>query len=308
MHKFLRTVGFSNYKKKHDIEKLLQDLIDQVDPSQIHKIQIDEETNLCQVRAEMAHDMGLDIYGEMDEFGVVRPEYYVPYMLSHDSSSTADCSIQRHTDRETFAGLLDENRVGISLIFYMENAMEYREKRMNKENLDVDHVNLMGLSSGGKILLPIKKTAKQVQMAKVALKERVDLIEAAKNGDEDAMETLTVDDIDMYSQITRRVQKEDIYSIVDSSFMPCGIECDQYAVIGDILGVEKKINSFTKEEVYDLKLECNDVIFHVGVNGKDLIGVPEPGRRFKGKIWMMGTVKFTEKFKSEHKPTLDEML
>ena len=121
MHKFLRTVGFSNYKKKHDIEKLLQDLIDQVDPSQIHKIQIDEVTNLCQVRAEMAHDMGLDIYGEMDEFGVVRPEYYVPYMLSHDSSSTADCSIQRHTDRETFAGLLDENRVGISLIFYMEN-------------------------------------------------------------------------------------------------------------------------------------------------------------------------------------------
>lgn len=241
-------------------------------------------------------------------FGVVRTEYYVPYMLSHDSSSTADCSIQRHTDRETFAGLLDENRVGISLIFYMENAMEYREKRMNKENLDVDHVNLMGLSSGGKILLPIKKTAKQVQMAKVALKERVDLIEAAKNGDEDAMETLTVDDIDMYSQITRRVQKEDIYSIVDSSFMPCGIECDQYAVIGDILSVEKKINSFTKEEVYDLKLECNDVIFHVGVNGKDLIGVPEPGRRFKGKIWMMGTVKFTEKFKSEHKPTLDEML
>ena len=69
MHKFLRTVGFSNYKKKHDIEKLLQDLIDQIDPSQIHKIQIDEETNLCQVRAEMAHDMGLDIYGEMDEFG-----------------------------------------------------------------------------------------------------------------------------------------------------------------------------------------------------------------------------------------------
>ena len=118
------------------------------------------------LRAEMAPDMGLDIYGEMDEVGVVRPEYYVPYMLSHDSSSTADCSIQRHTDRETFAGLLDENRVGISLIFYMENAMEYREKRMNKENLDVDHVNLMGLSSGGKILLPIKKTAKQVQMRK----------------------------------------------------------------------------------------------------------------------------------------------
>lgn len=292
MHKFLRTVGFSNYKKKHDIDKLLNDLIDQANPSQIQKIQYDEETNLCQVRAEMAPDMGVDIYGEMDEFGVIRPEYYLPYMLSHDSSSDADCSIQRHTERETYAGLLDENRVGISLIFYMENTIEYQQKRMNDEAAEADHVNLVGLCRGGKVLLPIKKTAKQVQMAKVALKERTDLIEAAKNGDEDAMETLTVEDIDLYSQISRRVQKEDIYSIVDSSFMPCGIECDQYSIIGDILEVHKKTNHFTKEEVYDLKVECNDMIFHVGVNTKDLIGEPEPGRRFKGKIWMMGTVKF----------------
>ena len=33
---------------------------------------------------------------------------------------------RRHTERETYAGLLDEYRVGISLIFYIENSMEYR--------------------------------------------------------------------------------------------------------------------------------------------------------------------------------------
>lgn len=292
MHKFLRTVGFSLYQKKHDIEKLLHDLTEQANSSQIWKIQIDKETNLCRVRAEMAPDMGIDIYGEMDEFGTIKPEYYVPYVLSHDISSEADCSIQRHTEKETYAGLLDEYRVGISLIFYLENLMEYRERIMEKESTETSSVNLTGLCVSGKILLPIKKNINETEMAKVASKERNKMLEAAKNGDEDAMEMLTLEDIDLYSQISRRVIKEDIYSIIDTSFMPAGIECDQYSVIGDILSIDKKKNKFTGEEVYDMKLECNDMIFHVAINGQDLIGEPEVGRRFKGQIWMIGTAKF----------------
>lgn len=292
MHKFLRTVGFSLYQKKHDIEKLLHDLTEQANSSQIWKIQIDKETNLCRVRAEMAPDMGIDIYGEMDEFGTIKPEYYVPYVLSHDISSEADCSIQRHTEKETYAGLLDEYRVGISLIFYLENLMEYRERIMEKESTETSSVNLTGLCVSGKILLPIKKNINETEMAKVASKERNKMLEAAKNGDEDAMEMLTLEDIDLYSQISRRVTKEDIYSIIDTSFMPAGIECDQYSVIGDILSIDKKKNKFTGEEVYDMKLECNDMIFHVAINGQDLIGEPEVGRRFKGQIWMIGTAKF----------------
>ena len=292
MHKFLRTVGFSLYQKKHDIQKLLENLVEQAESSQIWKIQIDGETNLCRVRTEVATDMGIDIYGEMDEFGIIRPEYYIPFLLSHDISSEADCSIQRHTEKETYAGLLDEFRVGISLIYYLENAMEYRQRNMEKESTEVNYVNLVGMSVKGKILLPVKKSAKQVEMAKVAFKERTNLMEAAKNGDEDAIETLTIEDIDLYSQISRRVAKEDIYSIIDSSFMPCGIECDQYAIIGDILYIDKRKNRFTGEEVYDMKIECNDMIFHVAINSQDLIGEPEVGRRFKGLIWMIGSAKF----------------
>ena len=74
--------------------------------------------------------------------------------------------------------------------------------------------------------------------------------------------------------------------------MPCGIECDQYSVIGDILHIETLKNRFTGEEVYNMKIESNDVIFHVGINKRDLVGEPEVGRRFKGQIWMTGTAKF----------------
>ena len=170
MHRFLRTVGFSEYQKKHNIDGLMKDLADHYRPDQIRKIQLDEETNLCEVRAEMAPGMGVNIYGEMDETGDIRPEYYVPYIIGRSISSKADCSIQRHTNRETYAGLLDEYRVGISLIYYLENVMEYRERQMAKISTDVDYVNLSGLSIKGKILLPIKKTQKEREMAKVASK------------------------------------------------------------------------------------------------------------------------------------------
>ena len=213
-------------------------------------------------------------------------------MVGRSISSNADCSIQRHTDRETYAGLLDEYRVGISLIYYLENVMEYRERQMAKNSTDVDYVNLAGLSVKGKILLPIKKTAKEREMAKVAAKERNNLLEAAKNGNEEAMESLTIEDIDLYSQISRRVLKEDIYSIIESSFMPCGIECDQYSIIGTIEELEIVKNCVTGEEVCKMKLECNDMFFDVAINKKDLIGEPLVGRRFKGQIWMTGTAKF----------------
>lgn len=292
MHRFLRTVGFSTYQKKHRIEELMKNLADHARQENIYKIQIDEETNLCEVRAELAPDMGVAIYGEMDETGEISPEYYIPYILSKDVSSSAECSIQRHTDRETYAGLLDEYRVGISLIYYLENVMEYKERRLAKKSTEVGEVNLSGLSVKGKILLPIKKTAKEKEMAKVASKERNSLLEAAKNGNEEAIETLTIEDIDLYSQISRRVLKEDIYSIIDSCFMPCGIECDQYSIIGTIQKLDILKNKLTEEEVYKMKLECNDMVFQVAINKKDLVGEPQVGRRFKGQIWMIGTAKF----------------
>lgn len=292
MHRFLRSIGFSMYQKKRDIEKLLDKLEESAREKRL--IQIDQETNVCELRSEVAPGMGVAIVGEVDTDGVFHREYYYPYLKGKDLSSESDCSIQRHTEKETYAGLLDEYKVGISLIFYLDNGVEYKERKMNKASRKVKAVNLTGLCNDGKILLPLHKTRKQIEMAKVASKDRTSLLEAAKAGDEDAMETLTIEDIDMYSQISKRVMKEDIYSIIDSCFMPCGIECDQYSVIGEIKAIEEKENIITGEIAYDLTLDCNDMIFHVGVAKKDLLGVPVVGRRFKGQIWMQGVAAFRD--------------
>ena len=293
MHKFLRAAGFSMYQKKKDIESLL-DLL-QKQPSLTRCVQIDEETNVCEMRTEAAPGIGISIIGELKGEGNFEREFYFPYLESEQVSTDAECSIQRHAEKDTYAGMADEMRVGISLIFYVQNFLDYREKCIQKkEAYRVQSVNLTGLSVSGKILLPVKKTQKQIQMAKVAAKDRSSLIEAARNGDEDAMETLTIEDIDLYSKISRRAMKEDIYSIIDSCFMPCGIECDQYSVIGEIKEIQKIRNIYTKEEIYKLKLDCSDMQFTVCINSQDLLGEPAVGRRFKGQIWLQGILNFKE--------------
>ncbi|MGL5434988.1 MAG: DUF3881 family protein [Lachnospiraceae bacterium] len=290
MHRFLRSIGFSMYQNKRDIDDLLDDLEEKA--VSIRQIQIDGHTTLCEIRGEAAPGMGVVMVGDMDENDKFKRQYYYPYLINEETSSEMECAVQRHTEKETYAGLLDEFKIGISLIFYLENGFEYHRRKTEHLTRQIKSVNLTGLCVSGKILLPLHKTRKQIEKAQVAAKDRSSLLEAAKNGDEDAMETLTIEDIDMYSQISRRVLKEDIYSIVDSSFMPCGIECDQYSIIGEIIQVESKENEITGELVYDLTLSCNDLLFHVGITSKDLLGEPEVGRRFKGQIWMQGMAVF----------------
>ena len=293
MHKFLRAAGFSMYQKKRDIESLL-DLLEK-QPSLTRCVEIDPETNVCEMRTEIAPGVGISIVGELNEEGKFEREFYLPYLESNLETTKAECSIQRHAEKETYAGMADESRLGISLIFYVQNFMDYREKRRNKQAAyRVQSVSLAGLSVSGKILLPIKKTPKQIEMARIAMNKRDNLIEAAKNGDESAMETLTIEDIDLYSKISRRAMKEDLYSIIDSCFMPCGVECDQYSVIGEILEVQKVKNIYTNEEVYILTIECNDLLFDIGINSQDLLGEPAVGRRFKGQIWLQGILNFEE--------------
>ena len=133
-----------------------------------------------------------------------------------------------------------------------------------------------------------KQDSEAAEASRLAATKRGSLLEAAKHGDEDAIETLTIEDIDAYSMVSRRILHEDMYSIIETCFMPCGVECDQYSVIGNILDVEVKQNRITKEDVYCLKLDCNDVTFTVAINKKDLLGEPRVGRRLRGRFGCRG--------------------
>lgn len=298
MHKFLRAAGFSMYQKKKDIDALLRCLAKDAGSSTC--VQIDRSTSLHEMRYEAAPGIGIAMFGELNEKEELDVEYYYPYLLSETVTSDSECSIQRHAEKETYAGMLDEYKVGISLIFYLLNAMEFRKQGQKNKGTPIESVNLSAFSIDGKVLLPIKKTEIQIEKEKVASRNRNSLLEAAKNGDEDAMESLTIEDIDLYSQASRRALQEDIYSIVETSFMPSGVECDHYSIVGEIIEFSVKKNTITGEEIYDLMLECNDLQFRVAINKLDLLGEPKIGRRFKGRIWMQGVANFKQSLEIEN--------
>ena len=115
---------------------------------------------------------------------------------------------------------------------------------------------------------------------------------AARNGDQTAIETLTLDDMDMYSKMSKRLKNEDVFTIVDTYFMPYGAECDIYSIMGEILAVRERINGATGVRLYQMKLSVNELQFDVCVPTDEVMGQPEIGRRFKGVIWLQGYINF----------------
>lgn len=285
MHKFLRAIGFSDITKK-DLDILIEEIKER---PELMKVTTDSEGNeFGEFSREFAPNMGIIVRGSYLEDDSFEVEYYTPYFLGSQVTTQEPIDIEKHSEKESYAGVCDDPRIGVTLIFYLQNVADYLSER-KAHSSDVNGGALLaGLSVDGKILLPEVKKA--VKAGKPNQKDRSQLISEARDGDEDAIESLTLEDMDTYSMLSKRVMNEDILTIVSSCFMPYGIESDQYSVLAEIVDLLEIENSLTSDIIYCMKLKCNDMVFDVCINKKDLMGEPEIGRRFKGNIWMQGTV------------------
>ena len=290
MHKYLRSIGFSGYRKEKDIDALLSGFEERY--VSIGKNMLNAVGDIqTEIRAQVAKNIGVCIVGTFDEDGAYRRQCYYPYLSAEDVSTTVPVSVHHRVDEEIYSGLADDSRIGVTLIFRLDNVAEYFEQKKAGADTNSCITKLSAFCDEGKVLLPVSRTVKQAVGIRKDYQQRDELIEAAKGGDENALESLTMGDMKAYMEVSRRLSNEDIYSIVDSCFMPQGVECDVYQVVGEIVKVEKMRNLMTDEEIFDLTIECNDMIMHIGINRVDLAGEPEPGRRFKGRIWMQGRIE-----------------
>lgn len=294
MHRYLRAVGFSGIRKREEYEELVHFTSEcfQTEETAVTA----EGMDFSERRKAFADQMGLMVRGAYNEKDEYQIEYCVPYFTGKTERFYEDMVIERHAEKESYAGVCDDMNLGVSLIFYVQNVTEYLNRRRYgmMEHATASLV-LSGLSVEGKILMPVYQRMPVVSEIK-ASQERSQMLQAARDGDEDAIENLTLEDMDTYSMISRRIMEEDVFSIVTTHFMPCGVECDHYNVMGDILNVELRENNKTKEKIYVMTIETNGIIMDVCINEQDLVGEPAPGRRFRGIIWLQGLVHFEEKW------------
>lgn len=291
IHSFFRSIGFSELKKNTLLYDVLEEVVGNPDE---HDIVRDTEGNeIACFSKYVAPDMGICVFGNFTNHGQFRMEYYYPFFRGSSITTFEPVDIEHHSSQISYAGICDDLKVGVTLIFYVENVMDVVHRMAkSQKTVVVDNTVMSGLAHSGKILLPVNKTKQQTAIRQKTIQERRNLLQQAKEGDHTAIESLTLNEMDTYSSISRRLIKEDVLSIVESSFIPYGIESDQYMVLGEIQNCYKMRNHVTTESVWILSLSCNDLQFDVCINEKDLLGEPEIGRRFRGRIWLMGHLNF----------------
>lgn len=293
MHKYMRAIGFSEFADRKRLKELLTSVI--IDSTSRAYTTNQDDILLGEFCKDFAEDMGIAVCGEFDDEDKFIYDYYYPYMRGTVISSTEDVSVERHAAKESYAGVCDDIKVGVSLIFYLQNMIPYIKAQVqNRLPIKGTTLTLSALSLNGTIMMPIKKDEKQKQKIQKDTSVRNKLIAAARQGDEEALETLTLEDMDIYSTISKKIHKEDVFSLVDTYFMPYGVECDQYSILGEILTCKKVKNQLTGEEVYQMTILCNELTFDVCINIMDVFGEPKAGRRFKGTIWLQGFINFPE--------------
>lgn len=291
MHLFLKSVGFGNLTEIEEQDRLLQDVLLNHDYKKV--VETEDGHLFAEISKEYAPDNGITICGEYDKENLFRMEYYYPYFHGAQVTSYDHIGIERHLRTTSFAVACDDIRVGTTVIFYLTNTAEYLEAVAKKiPPKKTASIAMSALADTGTILLPVIRDQKTQKADIKKLEQRNSLFSAAQKGDEEAIESLTMEDIDAYSMISRRIQHEDVYTIVDSYLIPYGLECDLYNIMGDITDVNTARNTLSGETVIQLGLNCNDIPLDVCINEKDLMGEPAVGRRFKGIVWLQGSVLF----------------
>ncbi len=291
MHQYLEAIGFGNITTK----KKERELLSEVQKHYSQRNIIDEVEENQELRKQFGENIGIAINGDLSDNLEFQPDYYFPYLISKEVSSHADIVIDKRKDNDSYMGICEDVRMGVSIIFYLQNPIDYKralkENRLSKKG---SSVSLIGLMKNGTVLFPIQKIPELEKSHKEDSRNRMMLVSAARKGDTVAQETLTLDDMDTYSKISKRLIKEDVFSIVDSYFMPYGIESDEYSILGEIKRVNTICNEYTKEVLYQMQLEVNEMLMDICVPVDGVLGEPEVGRRFKGTVWLQGHINFVE--------------
>ena len=293
MHKYLSAIGFKHIESKEQLKKLLE--FTETSFQYEKTVKIKDELELSERIKHFTKDMGILLAGSYDKEDSYEREYYIPFFLGKGEKKFDELAIERQISKNAYVGACEYPGIGITIIYYLQNAVEYLSElkfhQLNKESVSL---TLSGLASEGKILLPVMQENVSFVEKEESIRKQSKLLKEARSGDESAIESLTMQEMDTYSMISKRIETEDVLSIVSTYFMPCGLECDQYSILGEIIRYERRENSLTKEKLYVLTVECNHLEFDVCINEEDLMGEPEIGRRLKASIWLQGRLNFEE--------------
>ena len=288
MHSLYRAIGFSKIKSRLQMEGLYRDVMNS--PTRKTTASIDLGTSIIQLDREFGDGIGITLIGEIDATSRISIEHAFPFATPSTLTYVHNLRIEKHLGNDSYDGIIDD--FTLNIMFYLQNIADYVHLNwLNKTPL-TETCMLSALSNNGSILLPLTRTKDEEIKVKKQHIDRIRLTEAARRGDEDALEDLALLSMDQKNDMYNKALRDGILSVVETTMMPYGIDCEAYEIIGIIERYKVNKNTVTDEEVICMTIQCNDYFLDVYINSMDLKGEPEVGRRFKGVIWMQGYIMF----------------
>ena len=114
MHKYLRAVGFSEYVKKSQVDDFFKE---NLKDENLISTYITQDMRLCgQYNLPVCNGAGISVIGEQEKDRLALIDFYYPYLKGYDYTLIQECTIEKHSDKESYAGIIDDYRLGISLI------------------------------------------------------------------------------------------------------------------------------------------------------------------------------------------------
>ena len=159
MHSYLKSIGFERIKCQSDVEQLLLFVVKHTQEE--YRAELNEDILYGEFVLEVAEGIGIVVCGEYDKSGHFSVVHYFPYCKGRQISTDELVYVHKRVETNAFSAMCDDYRFGISLIFYLQNAVDYL-KQKEKRKREPYTIYLSGLARDGKILLPTLKTEKQL--------------------------------------------------------------------------------------------------------------------------------------------------
>ena len=128
MHTFLRAIGFSEYKSKRQLNDLIAEAVLKAEEKLYTSL--NNDTIFAEYNLFCGNNIGISVRGEYDEENQFLADYSIPFFRGSQISSYADNSVERHAEKESYAGICDDVRIGVSLIFYLQNVVGYVKRKV----------------------------------------------------------------------------------------------------------------------------------------------------------------------------------
>ena len=288
---YLRSIGFSSL----EIEDVLavRDVVLQK-PDRSQTIGMGEDKLFAQYYKNTGQNIGITLTGYLNEKEQLIKPHMMPHVVSDFNLDAYECEV--HVIDSDLILTYEDNNSDNEIAFLMQDRITYEKNPKQFAQLMLDKkikkkINVSGISVFGTIILSVAREEDSLEEDEEEMYYN-NLVIRSKSGDEQARELLTVYEAKSMQIIRERLKEEDLFSVVDSYFLPVTHSDDvsMYDILGTIEDVEEIINTDTQELVYKIAVNATGVVMQIFINKDDLLGVPILGMRFMGNCRLQGDV------------------